>query len=331
MHHSFQAGVNRGLSALTRAALAGIALMSLLGCASAGMVETPLDQLKAKYANADSRYIDLGDGVMLHYRDEGQGPVIVLLHGVMSSLHTWDGWTAELTKHYRVIRMDLPGFGLTGPSSSINYYDTPSMVAMLDRVLKQVVGDEPVFLAGNSLGGYLSWNYAVAYPQNVRGMIVIDPVSYQQETPWIISLIGTPVIGAPGRWIVPKFIVDMNVREVYGDSSRIAEATYQRYFDLLLRPGNRDAMVDIFQMLKTRAQDPHLGDDIRKVAVPTQVMWGGKDAWVPPEFAARWQGDVPAAQVITYADAGHIPMEEIPERTVTDAERFLQSVISSGR
>lgn len=321
----------RHVFVLLKVVMAGMLLLLQFGCTSAGMTEIPLDQLKAKYANADSRYLDLGDGVMLHYRDEGQGPVIVMLHGVMASLHTWDGWAAALTKHYRVIRMDLPGFGLTGPSSTIDYNDTPSMVALLDKVLKQLVGDEPVFLAGNSLGGYLSWNYAVAHPGKVRGLIVIDPVSYPQDTPWIIDLVGTPVIGAPGRWMVPKFLVNMNVREVYGDASRISDAIYQRYFDLLLRSGNRDAMVDIFQTLKVRAQDPHLGDGIRNISVPTQVMWGGKDAWVPPEFAARWQQDVPAAEVITYADAGHIPMEEIPDRSVADAERFLQSVLSSGQ
>jgi len=340
MRHSLDIEAHRGvftsrpftsIKTALKTAFVGLLLMPMLGCSSFGMVEIPLDQLKAKYANANSRFLDMGDGVMLHYRDEGHGPVIVLLHGVLSSLNTWDGWTDELTKHYRVIRMDLPGFGLTGPSSAVNYYDTPSMVALLDRLLKQTAGDEPVFLVGNSLGGYLSWNYAVAHPQNVRGLIVIDPVCYTQDPPWIINLIGTPVVGAPGRWIVPKFIVDMNVREVYGDSTRVTDATYQRYFDLLLRPGNRDAMVDIFQMLKVRAQDPHVGDEIRNITVPTQVMWGGKDAWVPPKFAARWQHDVPAAEVITYADAGHIPMEEIPERSVADAERFLQSVISAGR
>lgn len=325
---SFIAGLNGQFQRL--AIVTGV-VMGLLGCSSAGMVEIPLDKLKSKYVNANSRFMDLGDGVMLHYRDEGQGPVIVLLHGVMSSLHTWDGWTAELSKHYRVIRVDLPGFGLTGPSSAIDYYDTPSMVAMLDRVLKQIVGDEPVFLAGNSLGGYLSWNYAIAAPQQVRGLIVIDPVSYPQDTPWIIDLVGTPILGAPGRWIVPRFVVDMNVREVYGDTSRITDDAYQRYFDLLLRPGNRGAMVDIFQTLKVRAQDPQLGDGISSIKVPTQVLWGGKDAWVPPAFAARWQQDLPSAEVITYADAGHIPMEEIPERSVADAARFLRSVIASGR
>jgi len=306
-------------------------LFGLTACTSLGMSEIPLDQLKERYANAQSRYLTLGDGVQLHYRDEGQGPVVILLHGVMASLHTWDGWSEALTKHYRVIRVDLPGFGLTGPSSSVDYYDTPSMVAMLDAIRTQLVKDEPVFLVGNSLGGYLSWNYAAVHPDKVRGLIVVDPVSYTQDTPWIISLIGTPVIGAPGRWIVPRFIVDMNVREVYGDPSRITPATYDRYFELLLRPGNRDAMVDIFEVLKKRSQDPHLGDGISKITVPTQVMWGGKDAWVPPEFAARWKHDLPAAEVITYADAGHVPMEEIPQRTVADAMRFMQSVIDGGR
>jgi pimeloyl-ACP methyl ester carboxylesterase len=306
-------------------------VLGLTACASLGTSEIPLDQLKARYANAQSHYLDLSDGVQLHYRDEGQGPVVILLHGVMASLQTWDGWAETLTKHYRVIRVDLPGFGLTGPSSAIDYYDTPAMVTLLDTIRTQLVKDEPVFLVGNSLGGYLAWNYAAVHPEKVRGLIVIDPVSYPQDTPWIISLIGTPVIGAPGRWIAPRFMVDMNVREVYGDPTRITEATYDRYFELLMRSGNRDAMVDIFHVLKQRSEDPHLGDGINKITVPTQVMWGGKDAWIPPEFAARWQRDVPAAEVITYDDAGHVPMEEIPQRTVADAMRFMQSVVDGGR
>lgn len=308
-----------------------LAALGLAACTSMGVSEIPLDQLAARYANEKSRYLELADGVKLHYRDEGQGPVVVLLHGVMASLHTWDGWASELTKHYRVIRIDLPGFGLTGPSRAIDYYDTPSMVALLDSLLVQLVAEEPVFLAGNSLGGYLSWNYALAHPDKVRGLIVVDPVSYPQQTPWIINLIGTPVIGTPGRWVVPRFVVDMNVREVYGDPARITPQTYDRYFELLLRPGNRDAMVDIFRVLKQRAQDPKLGDGIDRITVPTQVMWGAKDAWVPPEFAARWKQDLPAAEVITYDDAGHIPMEEIPQRSVADAMRFMQSVQDSGR
>jgi hypothetical protein len=88
-------------------------IAATLGCTPLGMTTIPLDKLKMKYADVESKIIQIDD-MNIHYKDEGQGPVLILVHGVCASLHTWDGWAGRLKDHYRIIRMDLPGFGLTG-------------------------------------------------------------------------------------------------------------------------------------------------------------------------------------------------------------------------
>jgi hypothetical protein len=91
------------------------------GYSAMGVGSIPIENLKTKYAVPDSEFIAI-NGVNIHYKDEGKGPVLLLLHGICASLYTWDGWASELKKHYRIIRLDLPGWGLTGPigEASVN-------------------------------------------------------------------------------------------------------------------------------------------------------------------------------------------------------------------
>ncbi|SVE42847.1 uncharacterized protein METZ01_LOCUS495701, partial [marine metagenome] len=82
-----------------------------------GVHTTPPKQLKEKYASSNSRYLSIDDTV-IHYQDEGEGPVLILSHGALASLHTWDGWVDALKSKYRLIRFDIPGFGLSGPNGN---------------------------------------------------------------------------------------------------------------------------------------------------------------------------------------------------------------------
>ena len=168
-------------------------LVLLTGCASMGMASRPLSELTNHYTTDESRFIAV-DGLRIHYRDEGSGPVLVLLHGVASSLHTWDGWVAEMKDQYRIIRLDLPAHGLTGPDPGVERYDTQYMVEKLDRFLDKL-GIERLSLAGNSLGGFISWNYALQRPQRVDKLILIDSAGYPQEMPFIMDFASWPVIG----------------------------------------------------------------------------------------------------------------------------------------
>ena len=273
------------------------------------------ERLLGTYADAQSRFMVI-DGAHVHYKDEGSGPALVLVHGSNASLHTWDGWVGELGGDYRIIRLDLPGHGLTGRNAqddySIVYY-----TRLLDVFLTRL-GVERFALAGNSMGGSVSWHYALAHPEKVERLILLDAVGYPNERPFFFKLIGLPGIGRVTTLMTPRFLAELTVREVYGDDARITPAVYDRYYKLARHEGNRRAMHEHLRQFRT--------DDwerVRELTVPTLVLWGEADTFVPVDHAARFQEDIPGSRLIVYPGVGHVPMEEIPAQTARDARAFL--------
>ena len=137
--------------------------------------DIPVEELKKKYTNEASEFVEV-QGMQVHYRDEGEGDVIVLLHGTGASLHTWEPWTRELKKFYRVIRLDLPAYGLTGPHPE-GKYQMDNYVAFLQEFL-QKKDIQKFCLGGNSFGGGVSWEYALKYPDEVEKLILVDASGY---------------------------------------------------------------------------------------------------------------------------------------------------------
>ena len=280
------------------------------------------DATAAKYECPSSRYMTVG-GTRIHYCVEGRGPTLVLLHGAMASLHTWQGWVMHLSPHYRIVRIDLPGFGLSDHRASDDY--TPEHAIELVEQVRKLLSLERFFLAGSSLGGFLCWYYAAKHPERVEKLILIDPVGYPQKLPSIISLLALPLVGELARWVSPRFVVEHNVRMAYGDPSLVSAEVVDRYHGLLLRGKNRAAMVKTCRQLRAHGSDQALSRDIQRVTAPTLLMWGERDRWVPLSLIEAWRRDLPRATVKVYPGAGHIPMEEIPERTAWDAHDFLSS------
>ena len=124
-----------------------------------------VSELKKTYANQYSKFIEI-EGMNVHYRDEGEGQVIVLLHGTGASLHTWDKWTEDLKNNFRVIRLDLPAYGLTGPHPK-NKYSLPDYSNFLNSFVESI-GVDNFILSGNSLGGAIAWYYASEYQNKVK-------------------------------------------------------------------------------------------------------------------------------------------------------------------
>lgn len=299
-----------------------------VGFARLGFGALPLERLKARYANADSgsRFIEL-DGFNVHYRDEGtrDKPALVLIHGVVASLHTWDGWIDAFAEHYRIIRFDVPGFGLTGPARD-GVYSAERMVKIFSLLLDHL-GVSKAVVAGNSLGGYIAWNFALAQPQRVEKLILIDPAGYHmRKVPLMIAAAALPgATWAMPLWM-PRALIAQGIKEVYGEPGRIKPGVVDRYYDLSRRPGNRRSMMDIFRvLLKVNREELH-GTPARvaQITTPTLLMWGDRDRWISPKHVPLWQRDLPGIQVKTYAGVGHIPMEEIPQQSAADALRFLQ-------
>jgi len=285
-----------------------------------GIHTTRPERLRKKYASNHSRFLYI-DETLVHYQDEGEGPVLILCHGVLASLHTWDGWVERLKSKYRIIRFDIPGFGLSDPNSQRQL--SPEYSEEFLNLFVTALGIEECYLVGNSLGGFISWNYAVTHPERVKKLILIDPIGYEQTLPTVMKLVTSPGIQNIARWIAPKFIVDSGVRKVYGQPGNIHQSVFQRYYDLLSHPGGRDAMVDVFLTFRRYNGHPDVTTKMKTLKIPTLLMWGRDDAWVPVSHVEDWKRDVPHAEAIIYEHAGHIPMEECPELTASDADQFL--------
>lgn len=306
--------------------LVGIAVLLFVGGVLAASVhpEIPAAELEARFATPPSRFIEV-DGLRIHYRDQGQGPALVLLHGSNASLFTWDGWVRELSAHHRVITLDLPGHGLTGPDAKGRY--TWTGMAEVLEAFRARLGLERFHVAGNSMGGAVAWQYALLHPERVDRLILIAAAGYPRDepAPLVFRLMRTPVLGELLSRITPRWVIDRNVRIVYGDPSKVTEAGVEQYHTLLLREGNRQATRE-----RLRAStDDGIWRRLGEVRAPTLVLWGAKDRWILPTYGVRFDRDVPDSHLVVYPDLGHVPMEEDSARTARDVRHYLAGGVPS--
>jgi pimeloyl-ACP methyl ester carboxylesterase len=301
----------------------GLALVVLV--ASQWRADIPLAELEARWATGASRFVDV-DGMRVHYRDEGSGPPVVLVHGTGSSLHTWDAWASALSGAHRVVRFDLPAFGLTGPHPRDDYrMDT--YVEFVEHVAAKL-GLGRFALAGNSLGGEIAWRFAVAHPSEVTALVLVDAAGYPREgrRPLVFRLGGMPVISSLMPHLDPRRLVDRTVHGIYGDPARVTPELVERYYELSLRPGNRAAFG-----ARTSIPFEDRTAGLRALRVPTVVLWGARDSLIPVAHAAKFAADIPGATVRVYDDLGHVPMEEAGPRTAADVAQFLATTAADGR
>ena len=304
----------------------GVMLVTVLVFGLAGMLATwapdkPVEQLTARWAPAPSQFVAV-NGMQVHLRDEGprDDPLpIVLLHGTSASLHTWDGWTDALKRQRRVIRFDLPGFGLTGPSPE-NNYSIEAYVRFVAAVMDKL-GVQRFVLAGNSLGGQIAWAAAYAMPTRVDKLILVDSAGYPARSvsvPIGFRIAGTPGVRVLMAHFLPRGLVDKSVRSVYGDPKKVTPELVDRYFDMALRAGNRAALARRFEQGPSGDVAP-----IRTLKLPTLILWGGRDGLLPLENGRQFERDIAGSRLVVFDDLGHVPHEEDPVRSVTEVKRFL--------
>ncbi|MEO8559725.1 MAG: alpha/beta hydrolase [Rhodospirillales bacterium] len=303
--------------------LGAVLLLALIGLAAAFYrPDLSLDILKERYANAQSRFVPIGD-LSVHFRDVGprDAPVLVLLHGAGASLHTWQGWADRLKDKFRVISVDLPGHGLTGgyPDPHAADYRLIGYATFLERFVDALKLDK-FALAGNSLGGGVTWSFAARHPERVTKLILVDALAYPQDTPFKLpaQIANTPLLGDLLRYVAVRSEIAQSVRSVYGDPTKVDDPLIDRYRDLLRRAGNREAM-----LLRLRRPEKIDSEPLKKLSMPVLILWGGKDTWIVPAMAVRLQNDIPNAELQMFSAAGHVPMEEIPDQTAAAARKFL--------
>ncbi|MGH1336745.1 MAG: alpha/beta fold hydrolase [Aureispira sp.] len=276
-----------------------------------------LKELLPRYTDQDSRFLVIEDS-FLHYKDVGQGPVLVLLHGAFSSLHTYDAWATNLEQHYRVVRLDLMGFGLTGAKNS-NDYSMKNQLRVLKEFLDRLEIDRCT-LVGSSLGGWISWEFAYAHPNRINKLILINSAGFLEEDaiPLPFKLAQSRLAPHLLKYIIRRSVLELFVKQVFFDSKKATEAVVTRYFDLFTREGNSEALLHLVNA-------PFLDHSsyLTTIQQPTLILWGAEDAWIPVAHAYRFRDSMPNAQLIIYPKVGHIPMEEVPERSLADVLHFL--------
>lgn len=289
-----------------------------------GYRDIPVNDLKEKYAPTPSSFITI-DGMEVHYRDEGfkiDTLPLVLIHGTGSSLHTFDAWATAMKNEKRVVRMDLPGFGLTGPFPD-RHYSMINYVNFIEHFLSSK-GIKKCILAGNSLGGQIAWQFTIKNPNIVDKLILIDAAGYPLESksvPIAFKMARTPILNKVLTYITPRFMVKASIENVYADKKKVTDPLVDRYFKMTLRQGNRQALVDRMTM-GTDTTAHHL---IKNIQQPTLVLWGEQDLLIPTKSAYRFHNDLPNDTLVILKNMGHVPMEESPQESLAVLLQFLEN------
>lgn len=283
--------------------------------------DIPRDQLKPKYTNASSHFMPLM-GMQVHYRDEGNtndSVPLILLHGMSSSLNTWDSVVLFLKDKKRLIGIDLPAFGLTGPNPE-NEYSFAYYNKFLDSFLNRLHITK-CMIAGNSLGGAIAWEYVVAH-KNVSKLILIDAAGYPSKNAKGsigFKIASTPVINNLLLYITPKSLVRKSLEGIYFDKNRVTDAQVERFHDVAISEGNRKAALIIFK--KGFEKEP---EKIDFIAIPTLIIWGEKDGVIPVDNAYLFEKNIKGSKLEVLKNIGHVPMEEAPKKVADLVAAFVE-------
>ncbi|MBA3863083.1 MAG: alpha/beta hydrolase [Erythrobacter sp.] len=292
--------------------------------------DTDAAEMRAKYGGAPSQFVDIGDGVTVHLRDEGRkdAPAIMLLHGSNADLHTWEPWVAALTSQYRVIRFDQVGHGLTGPDPAHDY-SRANYVADI-REVADALGLERFIIGGNSMGGKHALAFAIAHPDRVSGLVLVDasggpmPQDKAAKKNSGGGNIGFRIARMPGvnrlvEQITPRSLITQSLEQSVSVKSIITEQMIDRYWELLRYPGNRRATLKRF----SQPHESLTEAEIAGVTAPTLILWGEQDRLIPVA-AGQWLAEaMPTAQITVYPNIGHLPQEEAPAATLGDLLPWL--------
>lgn len=285
--------------------------------------DTDQEELIAKYGGDRGLFIDDGNGGQIHYRDQGNrdGPILLLIHGANSHLQTWDGVTDALKDKYRIISYDQPGHGLSGPAGNDNY-SGDAMAAAGVKVL-DAAGVRDAIWIGNSMGGWVSWRAALAFPERISALVLINASGAQggeKIEPYLGAILMQTRFGqAILPYITPRFIVKSSLQQSVYDPKVLSEEAITRYWELLRFPGNRQATIK--RTLTPRENEKW--EDIGQINSPVLILWGENDQVIPVSHAQLFAAKISNTIKIIYPNIGHLPMEEDAAKVASDIDMFI--------
>ena len=305
-------------------------LLAIIAILAAGWLalrraDIPYDTLELVYSVPDSQFVTFDDGLKIHYTDTGprDHPALVLVHGFSASLHTWSAWKFDLQDDYRVITLDLPGHGLSRAEDPENATMQRFSEVVLD--LTADLGAENFTIAGNSMGGSVAWHTALAAPDRVEGLILVDASGWADEgddnerEPFIFTLLGNPLARTILKDLDLTAMVRSGLEGSYVDQSFVTDDLVERYVSLARAPGHRATLME----LMARPREPLTKNTLATLDMPTLIMWGREDNLIPVAHANKFADAIPHAELIIYDNVGHLPQEEVAQTSVADVRSFM--------
>lgn len=281
------------------------------------MIYKDKSYLIQKYSYPESAFVSL-DGMPVHYRIVGSGHPLLLIHGVGASMHTWEPWVKQLKNYCQLILLDLPGFGLTGAHPKDDY-SMKMYVAFIKDFLDKI-GFEKVSVAGNSMGGEIAWKSCITYPEKFEKLFLLNNSGYypDKKLPLPFELSKSPLAPILAEISGSKKLIKSNMQQIIRNKSIITEESVERYYELSRMKGAGKAFIYRSRLFGTEpAMNP------ADIQAPTLLIWGKKDPWVPEKHYRYYLSTIPKVDGVLYGDIGHIPQEEIPEKSADEVLRFL--------
>jgi len=285
--------------------------------------DIPRAALEAKYATPPSAFVMLPDGARAHYRERGDksAPALLLLHGSNASLLTWEPWSKNLSDRFHVVSVDLPGHGLTGAVPNGDYSQEGMVkfaLAFADKM-----GLKTFSLAGNSMGGGVAARLAEEHPVRVTHLILVDaagmPFKPGQGTPLAFRLARIPVVNQVLLHVTPRSLVVEGLNKAIVHKAIITDAMIDSYWDFARMEGTRQATLARF----SENWDTYVQDHTSALKMPVLILWGEGDQLIPVATAHDWAKAVPGSKLIIYPATGHIPMEEVADKSAADVKAFI--------
>ena len=303
-------------------------LLALIVIAAVGLTvfwfarpaDVSFDEVRAGVPNSNYSHFAEIDGIRIHYQEKGTGTPLVLIHGYTSSTYSWKDVFEPLAKSFHVIAIDLKGFGFSGKPDGD--YSRRAQAVLVTHLLEHLKIDK-AWLCGNSMGGEVALNVAVANPQRVAGLILIDSAGV--EVPGSGSLAPSylliPVVGRvlTGLALRSDKLVREGLEKSFYDRTKITEERVAAYYLPLQTRGGQLAA------LRARTQWPMfpIEPDLDKITVPTLILWGAQDALIPVAAGHKLNALIKGSRLVTFENCGHLPQEEMPARVVDEITQFI--------
>jgi len=256
----------------------------------------------------------------VRYVRKGEGPTVILIHGLASSLYSWAEVIGPLSQSFDVVALDLPGFGASSQPEDLSFADYGPTLLGLMKALEI----EKASLVGNSMGGAVAIQMAARHPEKVDRLVVVDSAGFrlrQGERPFLVRLLSSRLMGeVADRLPVRRMLSRMTLDRLIHDKSRLTEERINEYAAPFMRPG---AVASARSLLLSRV-DPDFAQGIRSIKAPTLVLWGRFDPWLPEADADRFVAEIEGARKVVL-EAGHMPQEEQPAEVARLVGDFLHS------